>query len=92
MPTLPAYHLDKNANDSPHSVILGAGASVASFPKGDKNGRKLPVMANFVEVVGLRPLFRDLGSPVSGNLEEIYDAMAMDPARQGDRQRLEAAI
>lgn len=28
---LPAYHLDKNANDSPHVVILGAGASVAAF-------------------------------------------------------------
>ncbi len=46
MGTLPAVRVGKNANDSPHVVILGAWASVASFRKGDKNGRKLPVMAN----------------------------------------------
>ncbi len=25
-----------------HFVLLGAGASVAAFPKGDKNGKSLP--------------------------------------------------
>ena len=28
-----------------HTVVLGAGASRAAFPDGDKNGKKLPVMA-----------------------------------------------
>jgi hypothetical protein len=93
MGTLPALRVDKNANDSPHVVILGAGASVASFPRGDRHGRRLPVMANFVDVVGLRPLFRELGlDPASGNLEEIYDTLAQDPRRKADRERLEAAI
>ena len=27
----------------PHVVILGAGASAAAFPNGDKNGNKLPL-------------------------------------------------
>ena len=40
----------------PHVVILGAGASLAAFPNGDKNGRQLPLMNNLVEVVGLRSL------------------------------------
>ena len=34
-----------------HVVILGAGASYAAFPKGDKNGKPLPVMNNFVESI-----------------------------------------
>ena len=38
-------------NSRPHLVILGAGASYAAFPNGDKNGRKLPLMNNIVEEV-----------------------------------------
>ena len=34
-------------------VILGAGASRAAFPIGDRNGQKLPVIKDFVGVVGL---------------------------------------
>jgi len=33
----------------PRVVILGAGASLAAFPDGDKNGKKLPLMCDFVE-------------------------------------------
>jgi hypothetical protein len=43
--------LDRNkiqmpGNTRSHVVILGAGASYAAFPDGDKNGRKLPLMWN----------------------------------------------
>lgn len=42
----------------PHLVLLGAGASLAAFPNGDKNGLKLPLMNNFVETVeGLSDCF-----------------------------------
>lgn len=93
MGTLPALRVGKNANDSPHVLILGAGASVASFPQGDKNRRRLPVMANFVDVVGLRPLFQQFGlDPASGNLEEIYDSIASDVAHAEARVGLEKAI
>jgi len=40
----------------PHVVLLGAGASYAAFPDGDKNGRKLPLLKDFVEVIGLQGL------------------------------------
>ncbi len=40
----------------PHVVILGAGASIASFPEGDANGKLLPSMDNFIEVLGLNAL------------------------------------
>jgi hypothetical protein len=32
----------------PHVVLLGAGASLAALPNGDKRGRKPPLMTNFV--------------------------------------------
>lgn len=33
----------------PHVVILGAGASVAAIPNGDKNGKKISVMNDFFQ-------------------------------------------
>ena len=41
MPTLPALDLKTNINNSPHLVILGAGASKAAFPKGDAKGKSV---------------------------------------------------
>jgi hypothetical protein len=35
----------------PHIVLLGAGASLAAFHDGERNGRKLPLMNNFVQTV-----------------------------------------
>lgn len=36
----------------PHVVLLGAGATMAAIPNGDKNGRKSSVMNNFIEELG----------------------------------------
>ena len=48
--------------DRPHVVILGAGASTAALPDGDANGRYLPLMANFLEVVpSIKALLVDAG-------------------------------
>jgi len=60
--------------DRPHVIILGAGASLASFPKGDKNGQQLPVMTNLVEVLGLEALLKECGIKHSrgDNFELIY--------------------
>ena len=33
----------------PHVVILGAGASCAAIPSGDKYGRKISAMSGFIE-------------------------------------------
>ena len=46
----------------PHLVLLGAGASLAAFPDGERNGMKLPLMNNFVETVyGLSDYFDRCG-------------------------------
>ncbi len=83
MNTIPAYLPEENFNYHPHVVILGAGASLAAFPKGDKFGRKLPLMNTIVEIVGLEcelqalnitqntddfeALYEDLNSRYQGN-------------------------
>ncbi|MCW7754328.1 hypothetical protein OOT00_10055 [Desulfobotulus sp. H1] len=76
MPTLPQLDVKTNSNHSPHVAILGAGASLAALPDGDKNGRKLPLMNNLVEVVGLESLFEEYGLKYEGeNFEATYDAL-----------------
>lgn len=77
----------------PHVVILGAGASIASFLKGDKNGNKLPSMLNFVEVLGLSPLLDKAGIEHKGkNFEDIYDQIYKDASLSSLRQELEDAV
>lgn len=77
MPTLPRF--DKNVANCPHIVFLGAGASVAACPQGDKNGRKLPVMDNLIEVLGLQDILEKVDIPCrSRNFEELYDDLVSD--------------
>ncbi len=94
MPTLPALDVNAKANYSPHVVILGAGASVAACPYGDRRGRRLPLMANFVDVVGLGPLLETAGVSFDGeqNFELIYDQLACSPDLTELRIRLERAV
>ncbi len=76
MPTLPALSLKERVNYSPHLVILGAGASVAATPRGDRRGKRLPVMANFVDCLSLAPAMNRLGIRWKHrNFEEIYDEL-----------------
>jgi len=77
----------------PHVVILGAGASYAAFPKGDRNGRKLPLMNNFVETLGIEDLISrtDL-SFSSTNFEDIYSEIHKNPELNGIREELENIV
>lgn len=59
-----------------HIVILGAGASVAAFPNGDANGKKLPTMNNFIEMLGLEPVLEREGiKNRCRNFEDIYSEL-----------------
>lgn len=60
----------------PHVVILGAGASLASFPDGDKNGKKLPLMNDLIEVAKLNEV---LGAEYIGqNIEDVFTDLSRD--------------
>ncbi len=78
----------------PHLVLLGAGASLAAFPDGEKNGLKLPLMNNFVEtVIGLSDYLDKCGIDYKGqNFEDLYSALHEDPKYDDVRQNVEELV
>lgn len=65
------------AYSRPHLVILGAGASRAAFPYGDAQGRKLPLMNDLVEVVGLEDILQEARIDWrTKNFEVLYGELA----------------
>lgn len=59
-------------SDRPHVIILGAGASRAVCPDGEKNGAKLPLMRDFVECLNLKPKLEEWNIPQNRNFEDIF--------------------
>ncbi len=58
---------------APHVVILGAGASRAAFPDGDKNGKIVPIMKDFIEILKMESLFDRHGiNYMSKDFEKLY--------------------
>ena len=77
--TLP--YRDKNGfYYNPHVVILGAGASRAAFPMGDRNGKTLPLMADLISVLNLKDYLQSIGfhDLDNANFEEIYSKLFAD--------------
>jgi hypothetical protein len=67
---------------SSHTFILGAGATRAAFPNGDKYGQPVPLMKDFVKVLALDDFFsRHRIEFADHNIEDIYDQLyASDPS------------
>lgn len=79
--------------DKPHVVILGAGASFAAFPKGDKNGLRLPLMNNFVDILRLNGLLSQAGINFkTNNFEDIYNQLYEGGTHREIREELEKLI
>src|SRR5262245_61281950 len=91
---LPALDIKTHANHSPHVVLLGAGASIAALPRGDKNGRRLPALGNLVDVIGLRELLvaHGIDPYPAGGFEALYDSLTADPGSVPLRFELESRI
>ena len=93
MRRLPRLDIALNCNNSPHVVILGAGASLAALPRGDRHGRRLPVMRNLVEVLNLQDLFERHQMRWKGlNFEDVYDAISDDTSKAALRTELERRV
>ncbi|HEX5032516.1 MAG TPA: hypothetical protein VFX78_13780 [Candidatus Eisenbacteria bacterium] len=73
----------------PHLMILGAGASVAACPAGEKHGHRLPVMKNFVDVLELRPLLAEHG--IKDNLRD-FEALFQDLSDDATKADLVARL
>lgn len=81
-------------NNRPHVVILGAGATIATIPNGDKHGNPCSVMQGFVKNLGLESILASVEIHTqSENIEDIYSELY----ERGDeckdiREQLEDAI
>ncbi|WP_142529973.1 hypothetical protein [Pedobacter westerhofensis] len=63
-----------------HVVILGAGASIASTMRnGERSGKRLPSMDNFIDVVGLHDIVEGLPDDLRAtNFETLYSKIHND--------------
>lgn len=77
-----------------HVVILGAGASIASTIRNpEKNGKKLPSMDNFIEIVGLTDLIEKIPKNlVATNFETLYTNLHNDNPNSEFIQEIEKRI
>lgn len=65
-----------NPKSLPHLVILGAGATMAAIPNGDKYGQKSSLMEDFIRNLNLDNLFKGIIlNTKSENLEDIYNEL-----------------
>jgi hypothetical protein len=76
----------------PHVFLLGAGASCAAFPDGDKDGRRLPTLDSLVRTVGVERLLQDNGLEVDANFEALYSRLCDTPGTEELRTQLEQAV
>jgi hypothetical protein len=77
----------------PHVVILGAGASRATFPNGDAKGKPIPLMDDLVSVLGLNDLLdRHRVAYDQRNFESVYAEVCSEPAHAEIRALLENAL
>ena len=78
----------------PHVVLLGAGASRAAFPNGDRAGQKIPLMNDLVDVLRLRPLIRQAGKGFEqeNDFEAIYSRLASNPHHANITKQIEQEV
>ena len=83
-----------NRYNASHLVIIGAGATCASFPSGDYRGRLIPAMNGFLEKTGILNKFPELTDFVAEypNLEDLYSVLSKEPKHQNLLERLDLAI
>ncbi len=79
----------------PHLVILGAGATIAALPNGDRFGKKSSVMNNFLSNLGLSSILSNVElNTTSTNIEDIYSELHIrnDDNAIKVREELEKAV
>jgi len=77
----------------PHLFILGAGATKATIPNGDKYGRQSPVMENFMQEIGIEGLLDGVKLKTkSNNIEAVYSELASKPEYTDVVRRIEDGI
>ena len=77
-----------------HVVLLGAGSSIAStYRNGERSGKKLPSMDNFVDIVGLHDLIKEIPEKLlASNFEKLYGNLHSDNPNSGIIKEIEERI
>lgn len=76
-----------------HTVILGAGATIAAIPNGDKNGRKSSIMNGLIENLNLQEVLDGIELRTqSNNLEDIYSELHSRPECRYATEELEKRL
>ncbi len=83
--------VNKILMNSPHVVILGAGASRAACPNGNRNGKVLPLMNDLISVVKLDYL-ADLGLNIKKDFETLYSLLYRKKKYKKMRQQVENQV
>ena len=76
----------------PHVVLLGAGASRAAFPNGDKAGRSLPLMDDLVAILDLRSVCEEVEPIEDTNFESVYSKLAEESRYEKIRGEVERRV
>lgn len=72
-----ARDYERDTKNRPHVVLLGAGASCAAIPHGDKFGKKIAPMKGFCAAMGVEAYLKGFHlNTASDNLEDIYMEIA----------------
>ena len=81
------------SHHKPHVVILGAGASRAAFSNGDRNGRRLPLIQDFVKTVGLEDVLHENGvDQPYDDFEGLYSNIASDDLKVRLKNEIERRV
>jgi len=82
--------VEKSMMRRPHIVILGAGASRAACPNGDKYGKTLPLMDDLIEILELNHLnnFKINNT----NFEDIYSSLYQNDKYKDLRIQIEEIV
>jgi hypothetical protein len=77
-----------------HVIILGAGASIACTKRDpERHGKLLPLMDNFIEIVGLEDIFQSLPAKWRKcNFEAFYSALHQDDPASATVREIEARV
>lgn len=76
-----------------HTVILGAGATIATIPSGDKNGKVSSVMFDLIDNLGFSNILNDIKLNTSSrNIEDIYSELSTKPEYRNVLKTIESEI
>ena len=81
-----------NSSHRPHVVLLGAGASRAAFPNGDRSSKPIPLMDDLVETLDLRSVFERVGPIDNANFESVYSKLAAVSRYQKIKREVEQRV